>query len=342
MTTGLMNMMLGGALMSYRIPNEKIVKKPVQKNMQPSSLLLSPLSHIGGYSQIMLICYLGGKIVLMNEWNASRATEYIKNEKVRSLNGASIDMIKELLSSHEYRENLETLTNLNINGVALHKGFLNYIAEKLPNATVASGYGMTETCGSISNVTGAELLNNPNWIGPILPSVDIKIVDDSGNEQSPGDLGEVYLKGAMVMKEYCSDQDSTNNMLKNGWLKTGDLGYLDSDANLYITDRIKDIIICSGHNVSAGELERMANDHPMVNEAVALGIPNSERCEKIVLAILTDNMMQNEELYLEKEILSGIKEYSTDVKVVRIDSLPRTTSGKVNRNVLRKQVLGRL
>ncbi|MGD9162161.1 MAG: class I adenylate-forming enzyme family protein [Desulfobacteraceae bacterium] len=341
-TTGLMNMMLGGALMSYRIPKVKTVKKPVQKNMQPSSLLLSPLSHIGGYSQIMLMCYLGGKIVLMNEWNASRAAEYIKNEKVRSLNGASIDMIRELLRFREYNENLETLTNLNINGVALHKGFINYIAEKLTGVILATGYGMTETCGSISNVTGKELLNNPNWIGPVLPSVDVKIVDDSGNEQPPGVLGELYIKGAMVMKEYCSDPDSTNNAVKNGWLKTGDLGYLDSNGNLYVTDRIKDVIICSGHNVLAGELEHLANDNPLVDEAVAFGIPNSERCEKIVLAVLSNNMFQNEELNLDKEISSGIKKYSDNIKIIRVSSLPRTASGKVNRNELRRQILERI
>ena len=341
-TTGLMNMMLGGFLMNYRASKPKTDKKMTGQNIQPCTLLLSPLSHIGGYSQIMLMCYLGGKIVMMDGWDASGAVNYIKQEKIRSLSGASTDMIRELLHSNLYRENLETLTNLNINGVALKKGFIQYVTEKLPDVTIATGYGMTETCGSISNVTGTELINNPNWIGTVLPSVDVKIVDESGNEQSSGDTGEVCVRGSMVMKEYFSNPVKTNAVLENGWLKTGDLGYLDTNENLYITVRIEDVIICNNHYVSAGELESLISDHSMVDEVVALGIPSSERSEKIVLAILAKDRLQNEEQNLEREFSSIIKKYPVDIKIVCVDSLPRTASGKVNRNELRKQILRRL
>jgi acyl-CoA synthetase (AMP-forming)/AMP-acid ligase II len=99
MTTGLMNMMLGGYMMNYRTPKKVSGTQTTIQNMQPCSLLLSPLSHIGGFSSIMLMCYLGGKIVLMNGWDTARAASLIEKENVRSINGASVDMIRELLRS---------------------------------------------------------------------------------------------------------------------------------------------------------------------------------------------------------------------------------------------------
>jgi len=342
MTTGLMNMMLSGYMMSYRTPKRGADKQANTSNMQPCSLLLSPFSHIGGYSQIMLMCYLGGKIVLMNEWDTCNAATLIEKEQARSLSGATPVMIRKLLRADRTKGKLKTLTNLNIHGSVLNQRFLKEVADEFPSMNVGTGYGMTETCGSISTLSGTEVLNNPNWIGPVLPSVYIKVVDESGKQQSQENLGEICVRGAMVMKEYCADPDNTNAVLKDGWLKTGDLGYLDIAGKLYVTDRIKDVIICNNHNISAGELERMASDHSMVDEAVVFGVPSSERCERIVLVILTNNMFHIEELNLKQELSSRINKHSDNMKIILVDSLPRTVSGKVNRNELRKQVLVRL
>lgn len=340
MTTGLMNMMLGGYMMSSRIPKKETGKPANTSNMQPCSLLLSPFSHIGGYSQIMLMCYLGGEIVLMNEWDTCKAGTLIEKEQVRSLSGATPAMIRDLLRADSSKDKLKTLTNLNIHGLALNQGFLKEVAYEFLSINVGTSYGMTETCGSISNLSGTELLNNPNWIGPVLPSVDVKVVDESGNQQQQqqGGLGEICVRGAMVMKGYCADQDNTNAVLKDGWLKTGDLGYLDSDGNLYVTDRIKDVIICNNHHILASELERLASEHSMVDEAVVFGVPSSERCEKIVMAVLPNNTQEIDESGLKQELSSRGKEYSDNIKIVLVNSLPRTVSGKVNRNELRRQV----
>ncbi|NLD39622.1 MAG: acyl--CoA ligase [Desulfatiglans sp.] len=338
MTTGLMNMMLGGYMMSYRAPKKAPGAQANNQNMQPCSILLSPLSHIGGFSSIMLMCYLGGKIVLMNRWDTARAASLIEKEKVRSINGASVDMIRELLRSESTTESLKTLTNLNIHGTALNRNFIKEVTGTIPSMNIGTGYGMTETCGSISNVTSAELMDNPNWAGPILPSVEIKVVDDAGEQLQKGELGEICIRGAMIMQGYISDSDISKDVIKDGWLKTGDLGYRDADENLFVTDRIKDIIICNNQQISANELERMAGDHPMVDEAVVLGMPDSERCEAIVMAVLPKNNQQIDKASFKQELCAMLHEYSDNIKINMVDRLPRTTSGKVNRNELRRQI----
>jgi long-chain acyl-CoA synthetase len=146
------------------------------------------------------MCYLGGKIVLMNGWDTARAASLIEKENVRSINGASVDMIRELLRSECATDKFKTLTYLNIHGTVLSRSFLKETTDRFPSISIGTGYGMTETCGSISNVSSVELIDKPNWAGPILPSVDIKIVDEAGEQQPIGELGEIYIKGAMVIQ----------------------------------------------------------------------------------------------------------------------------------------------
>jgi len=173
-TTGLMNMMLGGFRVGLRAAKNRR-KQPF--NIQPCSLLLSPFSHIGGYSHLMLMCYLGGKIVLAPEWNTRLAISLIKSESIRSLCGLSPAMVRDLMHTPRSMNSLRSLTHLNIYGVALSRKFVRDLVDKFPHISLGTGYGMTETCGAISTASGMELLDNPEISGLVLPSVDIKIAD---------------------------------------------------------------------------------------------------------------------------------------------------------------------
>ena len=232
-TTGLMNMMLSGLLMSLRTVRD--VPKQTDDAL-PCSLMASPFSHIGGYSQLMLTCCLGGKIVLMPEWNTARATALIESERVRSLCGLSPAMATDLLRSNQLTNSLRVLSRLNIHGFALHRSFIRELADEFPFINMGSGYGMAETFGAISMVSGMDMLNNPEFSGRTLPSVNVKIVDREGRETARGDHGEIWVRGAMVMRGYCSGKDDSRVVLEDGWLKTGDLGCIDQAGNLYVAD----------------------------------------------------------------------------------------------------------
>ena len=334
MTTGLMNMMLGGFLMSFRAAMDKQKQPP---NAQPCSLLLSPFSHIGGYSQLMLMCYLGGKIVLMQEWDAQSAIALIENERVRSLSGLSPAMATDLLHTNQSTDSLRSLTNLNIHGVALHRKFISELANEFSHISLGTGYGMTETCGAVSVASGMDLLDNSEFNGQVLPSVDIKIVDHDGHEAARGNRGEIWVRGAMVMQGYCSGQDGSNLMLEDGWLKTGDLGYVDHAGNLYVAGRLDSRQI-GKKQVSFSELERLICELNAIDEAVVLEITDSGLGAGITVAIVPNRAIQIDKNDLIREVSDYLKPYTDGVSVVIMNDIPRTASGKADRRALQMQI----
>jgi long-chain acyl-CoA synthetase len=335
MTTGLINMMLGGFLMSFRAAKDK--RKQPPDNAQPCSLLLSPFYHIGGYAQLMLMCYLGGKIVLMPEWNAQRATALIEREHVRSLSGLSPAMARDLLRTRRPTDSLRSLTNLNIHGVALHRKFIRELTDEFPRISLVTGYGMTETCGAISAASGMDLLDNPEFSGQVLPSVNIKIVDHCGREAVQGNHGEIWVRGAMVMQGYCSGQDNSSVMLKDGWLKTGDQGYVDHAGNLYIGGRIEKFR-CGKTQVLSNELERLVCELNVIDDAAVLEIPNSGQGAGIAVAVVPNIAIQIDKNELMREISACIRNYVDDVKIFIMNDIPRIASGKADRKALRRQI----
>jgi len=335
MTTGLMNMMLGGVLMSLRAANDGNRKQPL--NAQPCSLLLSPFSHIGGYSQLMLMCYLGGKIVLMPGWDARRAAALIENERVRSLCGLSPAMARDLLRADRSMDSLRFLTHLNIHGVALHRKFIRELADEFPHISLGTSYGMTETCGAVSVVSGRELLDNSELSGKALPSVSIKIVDHDGREAEQGDHGEIWVRGAMVMQGYCPVQDNSGVMLEDGWLKTGDLGYVDSAGNLYVTGRF-DVIQCGKKQVAYSELERSVCELDAIDEAVVFDITDSVQGISVAAAVIPSSAIRVDWNELMREVSARVSAYADDIRVVIMNDIPRTASGKTDRRALKRQI----
>jgi len=330
MTTGLMNMMLGGLRMSFRAAKDGR-KKP--QNAQPCSLLLSPFAHIGGYSQLMLMCYLGGKIVLMPEWDAKRAAALIESERVRSLCGLSPAIAMYLLRANRSTDNLRSLTHLNIYGAALHRKFIRELADEFPHISVGTGYGMTETCGAISVVSAMDLLDNPEMSGLAMPSANVKITDHDGRESAQGKYGEICVRGAMVMQGYCSIHDDSSVVLQDGWLKTGDMGYIDHVGNLCVTGRL-DTLRCGKKQVSSGKLERLICELEAVDEAAALEIPNSGHDANIAVAVIPNSAIRIDRNELTRKVSACVKAYTDNIRVVIMKELPRTASGKADRRAL--------
>jgi acyl-CoA synthetase (AMP-forming)/AMP-acid ligase II len=334
LTTGLMNMMLGGFLMSFRAAK---TGRRQPHDAQPCSLLVSPFSHIGGYSHLMLMSYLGGKIVLMPEWNTQRAAALIESERVRSLNGLSPAQATDLLRANQSTNSMQTLTSLNIHGIALHRKFIRELADEFPHISLGTGYGMTETCGAVSMASGMELLDNPEFSGRALPGVNIKIVDNDGREAARGDYGEIWVRGAMVMRGYCSGQDGSRVALEDGWLKTGDLGCVDHEGNLSVAGRI-DTLKCGKKQVSSGALERLVCKLNAVDEAAALSLPDSGYGASVVVAVIPNGVIRIDKNELKREVSSCVRKYADDIRVILMNDFPRTASGKADRRALQLQL----
>ena len=335
MTTGLMNMMLGGLRMSFCAATDG---RKHRHDAQTCSLLLSPFSHASGYSQLMLMCYLGGKIVLLPEWDLQTATDLIDYERVRSLCGLSPTMANELLYANRSRDSLRSLSHMNIYGVPLRKKFIRALTNVFPHISLGTGYGMTETCGAISVVSGKELLDNPELSGLALPSVNIKIVDHDGCEATQGNHGEIWVRGAMVMQGYCFGREDSGAILEDGWLKTGDLGYIGPAGNLYVTGRL-DAFRCGDRPISSEKLERLVCELDTVDDAAALRISGSRRQGVgIALAVIPNSTVPVDKIELTREVAACVKAYADDVQVVIMNDIPRTASGKADRKALELKI----
>jgi acyl-CoA synthetase (AMP-forming)/AMP-acid ligase II len=332
MVTGLMNMMLGGAITSFKTSKEKADKPPALA-LAPCTMVLSPLSHISGYAQILLMCHVAGKIVLMRHWDVSDAITTIEKEKVRSLSGATTDMLKELVRANSEGRNLSSLMGFNIHGSALHTTLADEITTAFPHAVVGTGYGMTETCGSTCVVAGNDLRRRPQTCGQPLPSVNIRCVNSTGEDVACGQVGEVWIRGAMLMKGYCTASNDASEQPDDGWLKTGDLGRFDAEGYLYIVDRIQNIINLGDRQVSLTEIEHRITTHPLIEDAAAFSVKDSRHNEHLVLAIISRG--DGNQLAISRDIELHLSALGIGAKIIFPDFLPRTVSGKINRNELK-------
>jgi acyl-CoA synthetase (AMP-forming)/AMP-acid ligase II len=200
------------------------------------------------------------------------------------------------------------------------------------------GYGMTETNGTICQLVGPALLDRPAASGRILPTAEVKIVRDDGTEAACDEVGEVWVRGAMVMQGYCGNPQATADALRpDGWLRTGDMARIDGDGFLYIVDRKKHIVISGGENISCTEVEAAALEFPGVSHAAAMGVADARLGERLVLAMVAHPSVDDEAL--KKHIAGRLAIYKVPRQIVRLDELPYNALGKINRAALLPQVV---
>ena len=174
-------------------------------------------------------------------------------------------------------------------------------------------------------------------IGKVLPGWEVKIVDDDGRELSSGETGEIIVRG-LLMEGYYNNPQATAEIIKDGWLYTGDIGKVDEEGHLFITGRKKDIIIVKGQNIYPSDIESVLCAHPKVAEAAAIGMPDELRGE-VVGAVVS---LKEGEVAAEQEIrrfcLQHLANYKVPKQVLFLDSLPRTASGKVDKDRIRERL----
>ena len=200
-----------------------------------------------------------------------------------------------------------------------------------PHIKVMQGYGLTETSPLITLTATQDADAKMASIGKVVPHVEIRIVDDGGNDVPQGEPGEIITRGPHVMKGYFRRPDATAERIRDGWFYTGDIGRRDGDGYYYHLGRKDDMIITGGLNVYPAEAENLLYEHPAVQEAVVFPIPDPKRGNVIGAAVV----LRPGTKIVEKELLSFLRSNLASFKVpqrIEIrDSLPRTTSGKVIR-----------
>jgi len=232
----------------------------------------------------------------------------------------------------------DSLRFIQTNMSRLEKSLILSIISNLPAIDFHYYYGLTEASRS-TFVTLNRHQDKLDSVGQPSPGVKIKIIEESGNILGPGKIGEICVKGNMVIKEYW-DKQETQKRIKDGWLHTNDFGYLDEQGYLYISGRKDDIINVSGEKVSPEEVEIVIKRVPGVYDAVVIGLPDKllgESVSAYVIAERSDFDLQS----IIKECRKRLESYKVPQKIALIEKIPKTDNGKVQRTLFKKTIINK-
>lgn len=339
LTSGLMNMLLGRALSALRGAKHSTSGRPSPAQSLPVSLLAAPFSYIAGYAHVLLMAYLGGTIITLPKWDAGSAVEVLAKEDVHALAGATPVMMRELLGVKHGKERLRRLRSVGLHGVALDRALLEELLLTLPGTAITTGYGMTETSGSVCVATGQDLLDRPGTVGPVLPSVDLKLVRHDSDWQAATGVGEIWLRGAMVMQGYCGQPEGTREVLQDGWLRSGDLGRLDDEGLLYVLDRSQDVISIGTEHISCVLMEQALLRIDALAQAAVFGIADARHDEQFIVAAVPRQHRMVDTRLLRSHLCRISTAAASACQILIIDHMPLTPSGKADRRKLRRLAL---
>jgi long-chain acyl-CoA synthetase len=209
--------------------------------------------------------------------------------------------------------------------------------EERTGVPIRQGYGMTECCGVLATNSSSE--NRLGTVGIPVPGMDVRIVDDAGQDVPQGERGEIIFKGPTIMKGYLNRPDATAETIRAGWLHSGDIAVMDADGYITIVDRKKDMILVSGFNVSPNEIEDVISHVPGVVQVGVIGVPD-DRSGEVPAAFI----VRTDDSLTEQAVLDACHKSLTNYKVPKrvefVDEVPVTLSGKVLRRELRARVTG--
>jgi long-chain acyl-CoA synthetase len=307
--------------------------------LRPSDRILTvlPLFHGYGMSANMNAALLaGGETVLVPRFNARDVLRTIQKRRPTFFTGVPTMFVAFSNLPDIDRYDLSSLEGIFVGAAPLTAAIKQEFEHKT-GARMIEAYGLTES------VTG--IMANPykgmqkdGSVGIPLPDVDAKIVSlDDGRDLAPGELGQIVLRTPTVMLGYYNQPGPTAEALKDGWLQTGDIGYMDEDGYFYITDRQKDLIIVGGFNVFPREIEEVLYQHPKIKEGTVIGVPDPYAGERIkVFAVLKDG-----ETATDAELIAFFRERLTRYKVPSAvefrEQLPKSMIGKILRRSLREE-----
>ena len=301
-------------------------------------LTVIPLFHVFGMTSCMNLNILNGAtIILLPRFELEEVLQTIKAEQPTTFPGVPTMYIALLSHPNVDAYGLDCIQTCNSGSAPLPVQTMNTIEAKT-GAKILEGFGLTES-SPVTHCNPPFGIRKPGSVGIGVPGTDYKIVDLSTGEQEmpTGELGELIIRGPQIMKGYWNMPEETANTLRDGWLYTGDIAKVDEDGYLYIVDRKKDLIIASGYNVYPRDIEELLYEHPAVQEAVVIGVPDAYRGET-VKAIIVKKAGHD---VTEPDIINWTRERIAAYKVPEFvefrEELPKTIVGKILRRALREE-----
>lgn len=302
------------------------------------ALVATPLFHVTGNNCVaQAITASGGKLIHMYKWDAGEALRIIEQEKVTAFSAVPM-MSREMLLHPDFpQRDTSSLKSMGGGGAAVQPDLTRKMDEAMENAAPNAGYGMTETCGIISALSGRYLVDRPASVGRAMPTFEAKCVDAQGNTCPTGEPGELWVRGACVIKGYLNREDATAETITDGWLHTGDIAYMDEDEFIYLVDRAKEMVLRGGENVYCAEVESVLFEQDAVAECVVFGVEDERLGEEVAAAVYC----KPGHIATADELRECLKARLSSYKIPRYlwfveQPLPRNANGKFVKREVRE------
>ncbi|MDO8767691.1 MAG: AMP-binding protein [Burkholderiaceae bacterium] len=299
-------------------------------------LVVGPLYHVGAFDLPgMAVLMTGGMLAVMRDFNEHDVLSLIARE---GLTGAWLApvMLSRLLSyAQRGAHNLTSIRWVIGGGERTPEQRIKDFGSMFTQGRYVDAYGLTETCSGDTMMDPGRELEKIGSTGRALPHVSLEIRSDAGEVLPAGEEGEICLRGPKVTSGYWRDEQKTRDSFHGDWFRTGDIGYLDTDGYLFLTDRKKDMIISGGENIASSEVERVLYQMPQVAEVAAIGLPD-ERWGECVAAVVVLKPGQSLDLTQLLAFCAGhLGGFKIPKKLFIQTELPRNASGKVLKRELR-------
>tara|TARA_B100000959_G_C14951401_1_gene612025 strand:- start:376 stop:2085 length:1710 start_codon:yes stop_codon:yes gene_type:complete len=312
----------------------------VNTSEQQSAILhCVPLFHVtGSHSGFLMSIIAGRKMVMMSKWDPGAALQLIQDEKIGAITGVPTQTWDLLTHPDKDKYDLSSFKELSGGGAPRPPEHVKKLKDGFKDAEPSIGYGLTETNAAGTLNLGKDYISHPGSCGRAIPPVtDVAIIDENWNFiDKPKAVGEIVIKSPANMVGYWGNQEATDEVFNDdGWFRSGDLGYID-DGFVYIVDRVKDMVIRGGENISCIEVETAIYNHPSVQEAAVFGIPEERLGETLCVAICLKPSMQ----LTEQDLNDFLKDKLAAFKIpsfvqIGFEELPRVASGKFSKTQLR-------
>jgi long-chain acyl-CoA synthetase len=297
------------------------------------SLGVLPLFHIFGLNVVLgLSLYAGSRVVLIERFDPVSAVEAVQRHGVTILPGAP-GMWTAWASLSDVPADAFASVRIAASGAAKLPLDVGETFKRKFGVVITEGYGLTEASPVVTTSAGGQ--EKPGSIGAPLPGVRVRLVDSDGDDVLIGDPGELWVAGPNVFQGYWNDADATAAALTpDGWLRTGDVAVVDDDGQLFLVDRVKDLIIVSGFNVYPAEVEDVLLEHPAVEACGVIGVPHPYTGEAVKAYVVVSPGRSVEEDELIAFCEERLARYKCPEKIMFVDEIPLGTTGKVLRRSL--------
>ncbi len=324
--------------------------EPASPDIEERNILTVPLYHVAGIQAMFPAIYGGRTLIMMRQFELKEWMETVQKEKATRAMLVPT-MLKWIVDNPDFdKYDLSSLSVVTYGAAPMPFEVIKKAIERMPQVQFINGYGQTESASTLTTlgpedhrIVGTEEEKQKKWkrlqssIGKPLADVLIRIVDEEGTSLSPNTPGEIHAKGPRIMKGYWGDEVKTaQTMTTDGWLRTGDLGYVDEEGYVYLTGRADDLIIRGGENIAPEEVEEVINTHPKVEECSVIAVPDAEFGQQPFAYCV----LKKGETCAPEEVMEFCRERIASFKrprgVAFLEELPRNPMGKVLRKKLRE------